>query len=525
MLARKVLLPWTRPVLGSSKNTCKQCRQTLQTKTIKTPGHTRFQEPYLLVCFLRMLDFLFGSWHQQCFSCCPKWWYFFEDHPKSIPPLSTPTRTSSQMQHTHDIHLIGTLPSTEHRSRRPQRLRTSCVIVVHPSQSDERRECGRIVAKGCDNQTCKPHCVGLGNCRIHSEHAGSLTKDVENISHEVECARGDQTMGGIFMHNNQYEHLIPQDVILPMPLPTRKELHVREQRALNNALALSLQPHPNQHFEFPNSYQSSSGSASSNIASGSGLSSTNMSMPPSSLTSTSSFDTAFASISVTSGSQPTENNTFFTNLYRTAPTSNTQLPTASTHPQVSRTAETSGDRAVGRMRDIQSTSNKLPIATIDARLSHQMHGAWLNEFEAREESQAKWLRDQAQQAALGRRCQRQFMMKFFNAVCDSILMHSIFAYCPGKADEEVFTQLIQDIDDADWPSYPLANHLPDLLGVRFAEVELLDISTRTWFRIRKGHTIPLTSNLHVFIRRLGVKCRDFDYHYNLFVKPPRTPNI
>jgi hypothetical protein len=154
-----------------------------------------------------------------------------------------------------------------------------------------------------------------------------------------------------------------------------------------------------------------------------------------------------------------------------------------------------------------------------------MHGAWLNEFEAREESQAKRLRDQAQQAALGRRCQRQFLLKFFNAVRDSIFMHYIFAYDLGKADEEVLTQLIQDIDDADWPSYPLANHLPDLLGVRFDEVELLDISTRTWFHIRKGHAIPLTSNLHVFIRRRGVKCQDFEHHYNLFIRPPRTPNI
>jgi hypothetical protein len=177
------------------------------------------------------------------------------------------------------------------------------------------------------------------------------------------------------------------------------------------------------------------------------------------------------------------------------------------------------------MRDVQSSSNKLPIATIDARLSHQMHGAWLNEFEAHEESQAKRLRDQAQQAALGRCCQCQFMLKFFNAICDSIIMHSIFAYGPGKADEVALTQLIQDINDADWPSHPLANPLPDLLGVQFDEVELLDISTRTWFHIRKGHAIPLTSNLHVFIRHCGVKCQDFEHHYNLFIRPLRTPNI
>ena len=116
-------------------------------------------------------------------------------------------------------------------------------------------------------------------------------------------------------------------------------------------------------------------------------------------------------------------------------------------------------------------------------------------------------------------------MKFFSAVCGHNLSPSILAHSLGKTNEEVLAQLIQDIDDADWPSYPFASHLPDLLGVQFEEVELLDISTRTWFRICKGHAIPLTSNLHVFTRRLGVKCQDFDYHYNLFVKPPRTPNI
>jgi hypothetical protein len=39
-------------------------------------------------------------------------------------------------------------------------------------------------------------------------------------------------------------------------------------------------------------------------------------------------------IPATSGSQPIETTTFFTDLYHTALTSNTQLSTVSTHPQV-----------------------------------------------------------------------------------------------------------------------------------------------------------------------------------------------
>jgi hypothetical protein len=418
--------------------------------------------------------------------------------------------------------IMDTQPLVKRHSHHPKRARTICGVVVMP-EPDERQECGRIVAKGCDNQVCKPHCESMGNCHLHSAHAGLLTMAVAGGRAE----RERDGMGGMHnildMYNNQYEHVRPQDVILPMPPLTSAELHAHEQRELNTALALSLQPCPNQPFVFPN--VSGSGSASSSIMSGSGSSLSNISTLASSLASTSRFDTAYALTPPTPGSQLMETNMFFTDLYHSASMSNAQSTSISTHHQAHQTTETSGDQAVGRTRDVQSTSNKHPIATIDARLSHQMHGAWLNEFEAREESQAKRLRDQAQQAALGRRCQRQFLLKFFSAVRDRNLGPSILAHSLGKTNEEVLVQLIQDIDDADWPSYPLANHLPDLLGVQFEEVELLDISTRTWFCIRKGHAIPLTNNLHVFAWRLGVKCQDFDYHYNLFVKPPRTTNI
>jgi hypothetical protein len=98
-------------------------------------------------------------------------------------------------------------------------------------------------------------------------------------------------MGGthniLDMYNNQYEHIRPHDVILPIPPLTSAELCTHEQRELNTALALSPQPRPNQPFVFPNSYVSGSGSASSSITSGLGSSLANISTLASSLASTS----------------------------------------------------------------------------------------------------------------------------------------------------------------------------------------------------------------------------------------------
>jgi len=168
------------------------------------------------------------------------------------------------------------------------------------------------------------------------------------------------------MYNNQYEHVRPQDVILPMPPLTSAELHTREQRELDTALALSLQPCPNQPFVFPNSYVSGLGSASSSIMSGSGSLLSNISTLAPSLASTSRFDIAYVLTPPTPGSQLMETNTFFADLYHSASMSNTQSTRISTCHQAHQTMETSGDQAVGRTRDAQSTSNKHPIATIDA---------------------------------------------------------------------------------------------------------------------------------------------------------------
>lgn len=71
----------------------------------------------------------------------------------------------------------------------------------------------------------------------------------------------------------------------------------------------------------------------------------------------------------------------------------------------------------------------------------------------------------------------------------------------------------------------MASRLQELVGVPFNKVELLDVPSRTWMGIGKGHVVPLVNSVHIFVRRRGVKCLDFDRHYDLFVKPPTMVNI
>ena len=76
--------------------------------------------------------------------------------------------------------------------------------------------------------------------------------------------------------------------------------------------------------------------------------------------------------------------------------------------------------------------NRLLIPTIDARLSQQMDGAWLNQFEARDASRMQVINDEAAQKALELCCQWQFILKFFNAVSEfklcSFMCHLMTAY-------------------------------------------------------------------------------------------------
>lgn len=66
-------------------------------------------------------------------------------------------------------------------------------------------------------------------------------------------------------------------------------------------------------------------------------------------------------------------------------------------------------------------------------------------------------------------------------------------------DQEVEAQWIQEFNDEEWPWFPLASNLHKLAGIEAHEIELYDIATRSWLRIRLGHVIALTNNLHVFI--------------------------
>jgi hypothetical protein len=102
------------------------------------------------------------------------------------------------------MHMMSTQPLVEHHSQiahHPKHARAACGMVVIP-ELDERWECGHIVAKGCDNQVCKPHCEVMGNCCLHSTHAGPLTMAV--VGGRAECERDG--MGGthniLDMYNN-----------------------------------------------------------------------------------------------------------------------------------------------------------------------------------------------------------------------------------------------------------------------------------------------------------------------------------
>jgi hypothetical protein len=55
MRSKQPITWWKPPVLGSKFNCCKHCRRILQTRTISTQTHPRFNEPYLLVCFVIIL--------------------------------------------------------------------------------------------------------------------------------------------------------------------------------------------------------------------------------------------------------------------------------------------------------------------------------------------------------------------------------------------------------------------------------------------------------------------------------------
>lgn len=84
---------------------------------------------------------------------------------------------------------------------------------------------------------------------------------------------------------------------------------------------------------------------------------------------------------------------------------------------------------------------------------------------------------------------------------------------------------MQNAPSKDLPYFPIAEYTNELFDVKHHEVEILDVPSRTWFSIDAGHIIRISKGLHIFMRRRGTICKNFDHHYQLFVNPPTLANI
>lgn len=84
---------------------------------------------------------------------------------------------------------------------------------------------------------------------------------------------------------------------------------------------------------------------------------------------------------------------------------------------------------------------------------------------------------------------------------------------------------MQDAPAKDLPYFPITEYTDKLFNVKYDEVEILDVPSRTWFNISTGHIIRIAKGLHIFMRRCGIVCKDFDHHYQLFLNPPTLTNI
>jgi hypothetical protein len=323
--------------------------------------------------------------------------------PAAIPPSSNGLQTQADTSRdTDDLS-----PVTRLHGRPCKGSKASCEMLIRHSTNTELQRCGRVVARLCDNQLCKRHCECKGGCQLHPSGLGP----------DLECAAGSLSLRGqdgacaTPEQPETFNYVSADDIILPIPPRIPDQLDAQEQKDIASALARSLEPVSHASYLYPmNSYDSALGLMHSNSSSNS-----TSSMGP-----TQSLDTG-SSIPVSATEAPSAS-AFSSNMHLrhftpVSSTSHTQLPfkpAATTTPPVA--AETSRDRAAKRAQDIQSTSNKLPVASIDARLSRQMHGAWLNQFEARDASLVQVINDEAAQKALELRCQRQFVLKFFRAV-------------------------------------------------------------------------------------------------------------
>jgi hypothetical protein len=328
------------------------------------------------------------------------------------------TRARDVMGH---ISSNGSPTALPERPRRQKQAKTACPVIIG-SKRGGGQACSRVVAQACDNHLCKRHCEHIGHCRIHTT-VGEPGEDGEDVLAYTRAKPADPVPGanlypsegsGWLDHTNEEQaSASTPEVFLPMPPPSQDILDACEQRDINMALEASLNPvswvsHSHPYVTVP-SFASGSGSSGLDTASS---------------TSTNLFDSAFGTASAVSESEPPSpaipvvqvsphllSAKGFADHLRTeskhipllkAPTSRRALPNTLTH----------GDRIADR----SSAFHNPPVPTIDARLSKHMSPLWLNQFEKREETRAQSIQDGEQQKAFRLRCQRQFLLKFFNAV-------------------------------------------------------------------------------------------------------------
>jgi hypothetical protein len=214
-----------------------------------------------------------------------------------------------------------------------------------------------------------------------------------------------------------------------MPPPTQLELEAHEMRDLNTALAASLEP-ISLADAFPmSSYNLASNSAFANVPSTSSNVISGLS------TASAGYDSFFSSLSMAShpSRAPSQLSSQLPGVQDSQSTMTHQASLSGAyhppqkHPTTKRSTalrtpfsiETSGDRAASRIRHASNAPEDTPIATIDARLSKHMHPIWLNQYDERKKERAQGMKDQEQQKLFYLHSQRQFVLKFFNAVSRS----------------------------------------------------------------------------------------------------------
>lgn len=258
-------------------------------------------------------------------------------------------------------------------------------------------------------QVCKNHCEALqgSKCDGHGKRAT------------------------IFATSTQQGYATALNTILPMPSPLIEQIDAREQHDIDTALTLSLEPVSASNFTFPEStsYTSRSHTYHSLAASGSGGPTTATPFMPRS-SSMDSLDIPNEWLqhpdSPNRHLSPSHNrslsyspeNSPLAALIPLQPT-----PTPPIQVPLHQSVETHEDRMAKCVletrkttREPQSTAITGPVPSLNARLSHQMTGTWLEQHNEHMEAQVCAIQDQARQKAFGLRGQCQFQLKLFRDV-------------------------------------------------------------------------------------------------------------